>query len=233
MQTSRLRLGALVTPLARRRPWKVARETVSVDLLSQGRLIFGAGLGDPVQWDFGWFGEEEDAKVRAEKLDEGLAILQGLWSGELFDYAGKHYQLDQVRFEPTPLQQPRIPIWIGGGWDKSRPKMRAARYDGYIPLKWGAPLTIEEWQGIKRTLDQQRKQAGTENRPFALIHSGETPGDDPAQAAATVQPYIDFGIDWWIESINPWRWGASIEEPIKVENIDRMVERIYQGPPVM
>src|SRR5215213_9146168 len=118
MQTSRLRIGALVTPLARRRPWKVARETVSLDLLSQGRLIFGAGLGDPVQWEYGFFGEETDNKMRAEKLDEGLAILTGLWSGELFGYAGKQYQLQPMRFEPKPLQQPRIPIWVGGTWDK-------------------------------------------------------------------------------------------------------------------
>jgi alkanesulfonate monooxygenase SsuD/methylene tetrahydromethanopterin reductase-like flavin-dependent oxidoreductase (luciferase family) len=225
-QTKRIRIGALVTPLARRRPWKVARETVSVDLLSEGRLIFGAGLGDPVQWDYGFFGEETDAKVRAEKLDEGLAILKGLWSGDLFQFEGKHYQLAPMRFEPKPLQQPRIPIWIGGTWDKPRPKKRAAHYDGYIPLKWGEPLTIADWQGIKTT-----QQLGNADQPFALIQSGETPGDAPSVAAEMVRPYVDFGIDWWIESIHPWRWGASYEEPITPESIARMNERIHQGPP--
>jgi alkanesulfonate monooxygenase SsuD/methylene tetrahydromethanopterin reductase-like flavin-dependent oxidoreductase (luciferase family) len=194
-------------------------------------LIFGAGLGDPVQWDFGWFGEEEDGRVRAEKLDEGLAILQGLWSGEVFRYSGKHYQLAPMRFEPKPLQEPHIPVWIGGGWDKLKPKIRAARYDGYIPLKWGTPLTIEEWRTIKQTIDHHRQQLGRLDKPFALIHSGETPGDNPATAAEKVQPYVEFGIDWWIESINPWRWGASIEEPIRPESIEQMNERIRQGPP--
>ncbi len=233
MQTQRIRIGALVTPLARRRPWQVARQTVSVDLLSQGRLIFGAGLGDPVQWDFGFFGEVTDAKVRAQKLDEGLEILKGLWSGELFSYTGKHYQLQSMRFEPKPLQQPHIPIWIGGNWDKLKPKVRAARYDGYVPLKWGASLTLEDWQSIRDTLDHYRHQLGNQDKPFALIHSGETPGDDLATAAEMAQPYADFGIDWWIEGVSPWRWGASWEEPITAQSIEQMNERIRQGPPIL
>lgn len=231
MHTQRIRLGALVTPLARRRPWQVARESVSVDLLSNGRLIFGAGLGEPPQWDFGFFGEETDNKIRAEKLDEGLEILAGLWSGELFSYSGKHYQLAPMRFEPKPLQQPRIPIWIGGNWDKLKPKQRAARYDGYMPLKWGEVLTIDEWQGIKATLDRYRQQFGNQEKPFTLVHSGETPGDDLDAAAEIVRPYVDFGIDWWIEGIHPRRWGANVEEPISPESIERMNERIRQGPP--
>jgi alkanesulfonate monooxygenase SsuD/methylene tetrahydromethanopterin reductase-like flavin-dependent oxidoreductase (luciferase family) len=231
MQTTHMRIGVLVTPLARRRPWKVARETVSLDLLSQGRLIFGAGLGEPVQWDFGFFGEDTDAKVRAEKLDEGLAILKGLWSGELFRFDGKHYQLETMRFEPKPRQQPHIPIWIGGNWDKLKPKIRAARHDGYMPLKWGDALTIEEWAGIKETLDHYRQHNGILAQPFSLVHSGETPGDDRAAAAEMVRPYVDFGIDWWIEGVHPWRWGASLEAPITAEGIERMDERIRQGPP--
>jgi alkanesulfonate monooxygenase SsuD/methylene tetrahydromethanopterin reductase-like flavin-dependent oxidoreductase (luciferase family) len=231
MQTQRMRIGALVTPIARRRPWKVARETVSVDLLSEGRLIFGAGLGDPVQWDYGFFGEDEDARARAEKLDEGLEILKGLWTGEMFSHIGKHYRLAPMRFEPKPLQQPHIPIWIGGGWDKRKPQKRAARHDGYMPLKWGGTLTVEDWQEIRNTLDRYRRQYDTQDKPFALVHSGETPGDDLAAATEMVQPYVDFGIDWWIEGIHPWRWGAGWEDPITAESIERMNERIRQGPP--
>jgi alkanesulfonate monooxygenase SsuD/methylene tetrahydromethanopterin reductase-like flavin-dependent oxidoreductase (luciferase family) len=106
----------MVTPLPRRRPWKVARETVSLDHASKGRLILGVGLGDPSQWDYGFFGEETDAKIRAEKLDESLDILVGLWSGKPFQYQGKHYRLKEVHFLPQPVQQPRIPIWVGGWW---------------------------------------------------------------------------------------------------------------------
>ena len=227
LHTSRLRIGAMVTPLARRRPWKVAREAVSVDLLSEGRLIFGAGLGDPVQWDFGFFGEEQDARRRAQKLDEALDVISGLWTGELFGYQGQHYQLEPMRFEPTPLQQPRIPIWIGGGWNKARPQQRAARFDGYIPLKFGSNLALSEWEGIKHTIARYRDT----DQPFDLVHSGSTPGDDRPTAAATARAYETIGITWWLESVDPWRWGHSWEEPIPPLAYEQMETRIQQGPP--
>jgi alkanesulfonate monooxygenase SsuD/methylene tetrahydromethanopterin reductase-like flavin-dependent oxidoreductase (luciferase family) len=230
-QTQRIRMGVLVTMLARRRPWVVARETVSVDLLSEGRLIFGAGLGAAMEWDFGAFGEETDDRVRAEKLDEGLEILSGLWSGEIFSHTGKHYQLAPMRFLPKPLQQPRIPIWVGGTWNKLKPKIRAARYDGYMPLKWGQTLTIEDWQGMTATIDKYRRQFGNQDKPFTLVHSGDSPGDDPAAAAELVRPYADFGIDWWIEGVSPWRWDIHYKGPITPEMTERMNERIRQGPP--
>lgn len=166
-QTKRLRIWAMVTPLARRRPWKVARETVSVDLLSDGRLIFGTGLGDPVQFDFGFFHKEQAISTRAQKLDEALAILTGLWTREMFRYQGSHYQIKPVRFEPCPVQKPRIPIWIGGNWDKPKPQQRAARYEGYIPLKFGTNLMIEEWQTIKQGILQHRGSL----EGFDLVHS--------------------------------------------------------------
>ena len=116
MRTTRIRIGTMIAPLSRRRPGKLARETVSVDRLSGGRLILGVGLGDPVQVDFGFFGETTDANIRAQRLDEGLDILNGLWAGQPFSYQGEHCQLEEVRFLPTPVRQPRIPIWVGGWW---------------------------------------------------------------------------------------------------------------------
>lgn len=228
MQTSRIRLGALVTPLPRRRPWKLARETVSVDRLSNGRLVVGVGLGDPVQWDYGFFGEEQDAKIRARKLDEGLDILAGLWRGELFQYSGEHYHLEPMRFRPTPVQQPRIPVWVGGNWDKHGPQRRAARWDGYMPLKWGGdPLSPAQWQDIMAYIRQHRAS----DTPFDWVHGGVTPGDNPAQAAASVRPYADAGVTWWIESVDPWRFGWRWEDELTAESARRMDERIRQGPP--
>src|SRR5689334_9455775 len=96
MRTTRIRLGTMLTPLPRRRPWKLARETVALDRLSEGRLILGVGIGDPVQWEFGFFGEPTDAKQRASMLDEGLQVLTGLWSGALFSFSGEHYQLQEM-----------------------------------------------------------------------------------------------------------------------------------------
>lgn len=113
VQTKHIRLGAMITPIPRRRPWKVAREMVSLDHLSDGRVILGVGLGNPPT-EYSKFGEDPRAHIRAEKLDEGLDIITGLWSEESFSYDGKHYKLKEVNFEPKPIQKPRIPICVGG-----------------------------------------------------------------------------------------------------------------------
>ncbi|MFN8530906.1 MAG: LLM class flavin-dependent oxidoreductase [Anaerolineae bacterium] len=231
MSTQRMKLGAMVTPLARRRPWKFARETVSVDQLSNGRLIVGVGLGDPVQWDFGFFNEETDNRVRAQKLDEGLEILTGLWQGEMFDFQGQHYTLQSVRFLPSPAQQPRIPIWVGGNWDKLPPKRRAARWDGYFPLKWGGAktgLTVDEWRDIQRTVLQYR----TSELPFDWVHGGSTAGLSPALSRAVLEPLEEIGITWWIESVDPWTLGdLSFEMPWSDRHTRVMRERVMEGPP--
>jgi alkanesulfonate monooxygenase SsuD/methylene tetrahydromethanopterin reductase-like flavin-dependent oxidoreductase (luciferase family) len=114
VRTERLRIGVFLTPLPRRRPWQVARQAATLDLLSQGRLIFGAALGFQAL-DFTSFGEDYDPRTRAEKLDEGLEIVQGLWSGEAFSFHGTHYHLENVTLLPKPLQSPRIPVWVAGG----------------------------------------------------------------------------------------------------------------------
>lgn len=114
LRTQRIRLGPMVTPIPRRRPWKLARETLSIEQISDGRLVLGVGLGYFPSEEFADFGEEPDAKVRAGKLDEGLAIFAGLWSDEPFSFAGEHFQVNSVHMQPSPVQQPRIPIWVAG-----------------------------------------------------------------------------------------------------------------------
>lgn len=222
--TQQIKLGVMVTAVARRRPWKLAREMVTLDHLSNGRLIFGAALGSPE--DYGIFGEDEDNRTRAQKLDEGLDILTGLWTGETFSYHGTHYQLDPVQFLPKPQQQPRIPVWIGGGWDKLNPLKRAVKYDGYFPLKFGDNLSIDEWQGIREDINQHR----TSDTPFDLIHGGYLP-DEPDAAAEMVAPYAEFGIDWWIENIEPFRYGLGWDKPIPLNMIEDMEMRIRRGAP--
>jgi alkanesulfonate monooxygenase SsuD/methylene tetrahydromethanopterin reductase-like flavin-dependent oxidoreductase (luciferase family) len=135
LATERLRLGPMVTPLPRRRPWKLARETVTLDRLSGGRLVLGVGLGEPPEDEYGSFGEPTDPVVRAAMLDEGLEVLTRLWSGETVSFQGRHYRVDQVAFQPTPVQRPRIPIWVAGAWPRPGPLRRAARFDGSCPLK--------------------------------------------------------------------------------------------------
>ncbi len=133
--TERVRLGSMVTPLARRRPAKVARETATLDALSGGRLILGVGLGgDQFAGEFSKTGEELDDRVRGEMLDEALEILLAAWSGEPVTHRGRHYLVDDVQFLPRPAQRPRIPVWTAAFPGNVKPLRRAARYDGLFPV---------------------------------------------------------------------------------------------------
>ncbi len=226
LNTSRVRIGTLLTPLPRRRPWKLARETVSVDRLSGGRLILGVGIGDPVQWEFGWFGEITDARVRARQLDEGLEILTGLWRGEPFSYQGEHYHLQEMTFLPTPSQS-RIPIWVGGNWPNKPPMRRAARWDGAVPSGRDRPLTPDDWREIKAYIEQHRQN----DAPVELVHGGPTSGTDRAAAAAVGAPYAEAGVTWWIEGVDPWRFGQNWEAQWSAHYSELMRERVRNGPP--
>ena len=227
MYTERMRIGTMVTPIARRRPWKLARETVSIDRLSNGRLILGVGLGDPVQWDFGFFDDETDAKTRARRLDEGLDVLTGLWSSQPFSFQGEQYNLKEVTFRPTPVQSPRIPIWVGGWWPNKPPLRRAARWDGVCPAKWGGTISPEEWRELLAYVGRYRKAT----TPFDAVHFGATDGNNLPQAAELVKTYEQAGVTWWIEPVDPWRFGWSFEVPWAPEATVLMRERVRQGPP--
>ncbi len=238
MSTQSIRIGALVTPLPRRRPWKVARETVSIDRLSNGRLVLGVGIGgsggQAVEWEN--FGEEADLKTRGAMLDEGLEVLTGLWSGKPFAFDGQHYQVKESQFIPTPLQTPRIPVWVAGNWPHHAPFRRAARWDGMIPQTQAKEVdeeVVQIKQAIHYTLEI-RKSLGVSETPgdlrFDVVYSAPpTPGDDPIRAAGQIAPFADAGVTWWLEQIYPGHFGGSwqTEWPLGA-----MRKRILQGPPV-
>lgn len=225
MQTHRIMLGTMLTPLSRMRPWKLAGETATVDRLSGGRVILSVGLG-ALDSGFEAFGEVQDRRTRAELMDEGLAILTGLWQGQPFNYSGKHYHVKETSFfpPPPPVQQPRIPIWVVGAWPHAKSMQRALRYDGLLPYVMG-----EEGKGRKTTPDDIRaiqafiEQNRSEATPFDIIMEGETPGGDPQAAAAIVQPWADVGVTWWIETM----WST----PDALTNLLSVQARINQGPP--
>ena len=225
MNTTRIRFGTTVTPLARRRPWKLARETVSLDHLSGGRLTLGAGLGGG-KAEFEWLGEPADPRELGARLDEALEVLAGLWSAEPFHYAGRYYQVEQAHFLPAPCQQPRIPVWIGGFWPNKPPFRRAARWDGVFPLAKDLEsyLKPEDIRDIGAFIKTQR----VDDTPFDIANTGFTPGDNPAAARDWVAKYEAAGVTWWMEGINPWRFGWDMQGPWPVE---AMRERILQGPP--
>ncbi|QBD76703.1 LLM class flavin-dependent oxidoreductase [Ktedonosporobacter rubrisoli] len=215
LRTSRIKLGPMVTPLARRRPWKVARETVTLDHLSGGRLIFGIGLGTDRSGEYSIFGETTDARAHGELLDEGLEVLTKLWSGEKFSYAGKHYQLSQAQFLPKPLQQPRIPIWVAGHWPHKKPLRRAAKFDGIFPLMRERALTPNDFREILGYVREQR----TQDTPFDVVAGGLTSGTDKARDAAQVASFAEAGATWWLECYLPQH------------TLEQVRQRIRQGPP--
>src|SRR5262245_42767446 len=148
----------MVTPLARRRPVKVARETATLDRLSGGRLTLGVGLGDDqFGGEFELTGEERDPRVRAEMLDESLEILTGAWSGEPVDHHGKHFEVGGFRFLPRPMQRPGVPVWVAGFPGKPRPLRRAARYQGFFPINLAGPEQLAE---LSAAVHEARRELG-------------------------------------------------------------------------
>ncbi len=226
MVTERIRLGTMITPISRMRPWKLASETATLDNLSGGRVILSAGLG-ALDTGFAEFGEVTDRKARAELLDEGLDILTGLWRGGPFTYEGAHYQIRSAGSfmpPPPPVQQPRIPIWVVGAWNRPKSMARVLRYDGILPNVMTPegdhrPLTPDAIREIKAYVDANR----TETTPFDIVAEGETPGDEPARAAEIVREWAAAGATWWIEAL----WSAN-EQPGGHERVQR---RLEQGPP--
>ena len=218
--TARLRIGTMVTPVARRRPTKLARETVTLDRLSRGRLILGVGLGSPLEDEFAAVGEPDDPKVLAQRLDEGLEVLAAAWTGQRVDYRGATQLVDGVTFLPRPVQQPRIPIWVGGTWPKRRPVQRALRWDGAVFTYrdetaegpgWRSPRPEE----IAELADLARRERGTLDG-YDIVVGGRSLDQD----AHLVEPLAAAGATWWQESLGPHNgdWSYS-------------VERIRLGPP--
>jgi alkanesulfonate monooxygenase SsuD/methylene tetrahydromethanopterin reductase-like flavin-dependent oxidoreductase (luciferase family) len=218
--TDMVRLGVMVTALARRRPWTVAREAVTVDVLSDGRLTFGAGLGS-LRDEFRLFGEESDERVRATKLDEALDIVVGLWSGESFAYEGNHYKVNPVRFVPTPVQSPRIPVWIAGRWPNRRPFRRAARWDGIFAThdEIAHNQTMSTAQ-LEEIVAYTRSHRSDTDGNFDVVIEGLTIGSDHRKEAELVADYAAVGLTWWVEKLGWFR--GSVEEAR---------ERIRRGPP--
>lgn len=217
VRTQRIRIGAVLTPLARRRPWKVARETVTLDHLSNGRLILPVGLGALDDGGFTKVGEATDRKMRAQLLDESLEILTGLWTGQPFSFHGQHYQLEEMTFLPPPVQLPRIPIWVVGMWPRTKSMQRVLRYDGLLPNKvpGTGDMTPAELEAMKMFVAEQR----TQTTPFDIVWEGETPGEDREQAVAIVRPWAEAGATWWMET----RWSSRSSDEVRA--------RIRQGPP--
>ncbi len=196
-ETERVRFGPMVTPLARRRPAKVARETVTLDRLSGGRFVLGVGLGEPDD-QFEDFGEDADPKVRASKLDESLDLLARFWSGEQVNHSGTNFQVKDAVFLPRPVQEPRIPVWVGGFWPNKPPARRAARWDGMFPASPEYPggfLSPDDMANAAAYVGQHRDPGAG---PFDMVSMGTLDGRRPACSPAMMREYRDAGVTWWV-----------------------------------
>jgi alkanesulfonate monooxygenase SsuD/methylene tetrahydromethanopterin reductase-like flavin-dependent oxidoreductase (luciferase family) len=222
MVTERLRLGTMLTPPSRMRPWKLASETATLDNLSAGRVILACGLGAP---DVGFeaFGEVTDRRQRAELMDEALKIITGLWQGTPFAYHGKHYNIDvpaDFMTKPAaPVQKPRIPIWVVGAWPGDKSMSRVAKYDGWLPTSRGDDSNFrqskpDEVRAGKAWLAERRS-----GRAYDIVMEGDTSQDSDEVARTTVRAMADAGATWYIEAM----WAA--------ENHSAVVERARRGPP--
>ena len=192
--TEQLRFGPMVTPLARRRPAKVAKEAATLDRFSGGRLTLGVGLGsDRFGQELSGTGEELDDRVRAQALDESLAILTAAWSGEPVTFHGVHHRIDAVAFRPRPVQEPGIPIWVATFPGSTRPRRRAARHDGVFPVNLTHPEQLRE---ITEDIARHRRDAGIEvGTPFDV--AVELP------VGTDVEPWIAAGATWWFAGFDP------------------------------
>jgi len=206
--TERMRLGTSVTPLPRRRPWNVAREAAAIDQLSEGRFVLGVGIGDvgdhvASDASFTHFGEPRERRVRAEMLDEALTIIDGLWRGEPFSFAGKHYRLDEVTFVPRPVQQPRIPIWVGGGYPHPGPTQRALRWDGSFLYRSVVAEDGTTDEGIMSAEDVAQLRAMAGDRQFDIAVGGHPRPQDLDAERAHIRAVAEAGATWWVEWIPP------------------------------
>ena len=193
--TEDVMLGPMVTPLARRRPAKVARETATLDRLSGGRLILGVGLGgDQFAGEFSKTGEQLDDRVRGEMLDEAREILIAAWSGEPVNHRGKHYLVNGVQFLPRPVQQPRVPIWTAGFPGNVKPLRRAASHDGFFPVN------LQSVDDFAHAVASVRDLRRDDPAPFDI--AVELP------PGADVSPYAEAGATWWMTELAP---GVSLD----------------------
>jgi alkanesulfonate monooxygenase SsuD/methylene tetrahydromethanopterin reductase-like flavin-dependent oxidoreductase (luciferase family) len=203
VRTERVMLGTGVTPLARRRPWVLAKQIVTLDHLSGGRAVVGIGLGEPGDADFGAFGDEADRAARARLVDEGLPLLDHLLRAEAVAHHGEHYDVE-AHLLPRPVQQPRPRIYVAGTYPRRRPLERALRWDGFFPLRHEGFLTPEEIAGY-------------------LAGVARPDGWDVYSALVPDHPVADFeaaGVTWLV--LGAWPVG---------DWVTRLAAMVAAGPP--
>lgn len=214
--TERVKIGTMIAQLARRRPWKVAREVATLDHLSGGRMILGVGLGFSGEAEFEQFGEDGDARVRADKLDECLAIMHGLCTGEPFAFTGEHYTVRETTFLPRPVQG-QVPVWVAGYWPNKRPFRRAARWQGAAPAEMdirddGFSILASSPQSARKMIEYINRHR-TGGGPYDVIVSRALPRDRD-ERTELISAYGSVGVTWILRDLLPWE--TSLQEAVRI-----------------
>jgi hypothetical protein len=215
-KTERVKIGTMIAQLARRRPWKVAREIVTLDHLSTGRMILGVGLGFSGEAEFEQFGEDGDARVRADKLDECLTIVRGLCTGEPFAFTGEYYNVRETTFLPRPVQG-QVPVWVAGYWPNKRPFRRAARWDGAVPAEMdirddGFSILPSSPESARKMIDYISRHR-TSDKPYDVVVSRALPRDHD-ERTKLISAYASVGVTWILRDMLPWE--TPLEEAVRI-----------------
>lgn len=231
--TETIRLGTLLTPVSRIKPWDLATKVRTVDVLSEGRVVMGAGLG---ALHDGWtaFEADEGRRTRVEKLEDCLAIYSGLMAGQPFSYEGKHYSAAPTDFmlPAPPVQQPRPPVWLVGAHMVGRPRQpslaRAARWDGLLPQRVvederGKPVTVDGFADTVATVRALREEAGLPWEGYDVVIEADSSGQFVELEPNEPTAWQDAGATWWVES---W-WTLDRDEA----GLSELRRRIEAGPP--
>jgi len=228
LRTQDVQIGTMITPLAWRRPWEIARQAMTLDRLSNGRFILSVGLGWVPEEGGSALGEVTDRRTRAEMLDESLEILARCWKGERFSFHGEHYDIDNLLFLPVPQRQ--IPIWVVGAWHREpdvwpqrKSMRRAIRWDGVLPNVFDGTgnthkSSPDDIRAMTEWIRAERPEA------FEVVCEGGGESEDVNTDAAVVSEWRDAGATWWLEAV----WWSMYRHPGSPEPMRR---RIRLGPP--
>jgi alkanesulfonate monooxygenase SsuD/methylene tetrahydromethanopterin reductase-like flavin-dependent oxidoreductase (luciferase family) len=215
--THRIRIGVLVTAVPRRPPALLAQQVATIDLLSRGRCVFGAGLGSRSD-EYARFGQDPSLVERGRRLDEALAVIESLWSRGIVRHEGEFFTANDVELFPKPMQEPHPPIWVAGRWPHPAPFRRAARFDGVMPTH------VDDGHDSFMSADEMREVVDyvarhrTSERPFDVVMEGMS--DDPEDLKQRSTEYGSAGVTWWVEKLGWWRGSP-----------DAAFARVNAGPP--
>jgi alkanesulfonate monooxygenase SsuD/methylene tetrahydromethanopterin reductase-like flavin-dependent oxidoreductase (luciferase family) len=216
--TRRIRIGVLVTAVPRRRPALLAQQVATIDLLSHGRCVFGAGLGSKAE-EYAGFGEDSSLVERGRQLNEALALIQALWSPGMVHHRGEFFTADGIELLPKPIQKPHPPIWLAGRWPNKAPFRRAAEFDGVMPTHSGYGHDAFMRPGELRQIVDYVSTHRPNDHHFDVVMEGMSDGPEDLDRLSVA--YGDVGLTWWIEKLGWWRGGR-----------DAALGRVAAGPPV-